>query len=217
MGDGRRRDVLLAAALAALAGTGAAEPAPPKTDVVEVLDAVDAVLADEGGRRAPEPRSLLCDDVRPEPGRKNRGFLCDASVHVESFRLVGLKTEGGDPVQAELEVRRFRSVEQARAVRATAASRFGGKVAPSVEQGGLSWCSLDVVWTPTLLVSLEVGCHVVLKKTPALAALRADLLALGRADDDAGHAVGIAGNPGGWSWLEDARGQRVELGSTTPR
>src|SRR5262245_5336229 len=196
------------------AGARAQEPAADK--VQATLAAIDAILGPTGAKRVevkpPAPRGMgraLCGGgADEEPGKANRDFLCDRSAFVGHWRLDRLRADGGSRVGADLEVRRFSSPEDARAAKATALERYGGRTVSHLE-GSISWCYLDVLWTEDLLFSLWYHCAISLGHVKALKAVRAELLKLGVPFDDSG-TIGVWGSHGGWSGLF------LEEGKTPP-
>lgn len=175
----------------------------------DVLTRVDDALKRHGGRRVALEASPLCD-ASDMPGAEHRGFLCEPSERVSAWTLDGLRADGGQKVQARLEVRRFRSEDAAAQAWREALGRFGGREPTFIGDGAISWCFLDVIDRGDSLVALEYGCHISLRHVKALAAMRAALL------DDATpisgtSAVAIAGQHSGWSILVGRDGKQVAV------
>lgn len=175
----------------------------------DVAAQVDAALSRFGGRRVALTASPLCDES-PEPGARNRGFLCRATEPVEAWTLEALRADGGQLVQAKLEVRRFRSEADAAQAWRETLGRFGGADSVNVNDGAISWCYLDVINRGETIATLHYGCHISLRHVKALAALRASLLASATPIAGTG-AVAIAGQHSGWSNLIGKDAARVVL------
>jgi hypothetical protein len=182
----------------------------------EVAERADAALGRFGGKRVALSGSPLCD-ASAEPGATNRDFICRATEPMAAWTLDGLRADGGQVVQAKLEVRRFRSAGDAAQAWREALGRFGGAEGVNVPDGAISWCYLDVVSRGETIATLHYGCHISLKHVKALAALRQALLA--DAMPIAGTAaVAIAGQHSGWSTLIGKDAARVVLeASARPR
>ncbi len=195
--------------MAGLASAGVAS-AQPAADVENILSKVDAVLTAGGARRV-ETKGALDQDMggslcqTTEPNAQNRDFICDKTSLAGRWTLQNLRADGGRRVDANLEVRRFLSKEQAWESKAIALARYGGKRgADKTFNAGLKWCQLEVFWTDELVVSLWYTCSVSLRHVKTLKAVRAELISAAVPFEQTG-VIGVD------EFLMDEKGQEVSL------
>lgn len=181
-------------------------------DTSPLLAEIDRVLSPTGARRERLRESPLCDvrGRRSEPGAENRGFLCQSSSRIGSWRLERLLAHGGERVSADLEIRQFSSPQAAHEAKRTALERYGGEDPAFVSEGAISWCFLTVYWTETLVLALRYGCHISLPHVKALGRVQ-ELLRARATPFGETRAAGVIGTHSGWSYLVDTEHRRLHV------